>query len=259
MDLQLDGKVVVITGGASGIGEAIGRAFSEEKSSVAVLDRDAAAGAGIKFGRFIEVELTDESAVSAALRQIVKEAGRIDVLVNNAAVNDGVSLESGVAAFRKSLEQNLVAVFGITSLAVPHLRKTAGAIINIGSKVAETGQGRTSGYAASKGGVASLTREWALDLAADGIRVNAVVPAEVWTPQYERWLDTHASDPAAAKKEIDDLVPLGRRMTRPSEIADTVVFLASRRASHVTGQIIHVDGGYTHLDRALTTERKYLQ
>jgi L-fucose dehydrogenase len=258
MDLQLESKVAVITGGANGIGEAIGRTFAAENASVAVFDRDAEAGAKVNFGRFLQVELTDESSVAAAIDRILKEAGRIDILINNAAVNDGVTLESGVTAFRNSVEQNLVAVYSITHLVVPHLRKTSGTIVNIGSKVADTGQGRTSGYAASKGGVASLTREWALELAPDSIRVNTVVPAEVWTPQYKHWLDQHAKDPKAARQEIDRLVPLGRRMTRPSEIADAVVFLSSARASHITGQVIHVDGGYTHLDRAVTTDRKHL-
>lgn len=259
MDLELNGKVAVVTGGAGGIGKAIARVLAAEGAEVVILDRDKEAGASIDFARFMHVELTDEDQVQIAITATVASFGGIDILINNAAVNDGVTLESGVDAFRASIEQNLVAVYSITHLAVPHLRSaTAGCIVNIGSKVADTGQGNTSGYAAGKGGLVALTREWALDLAADGVRVNTVVPAEVWTPQYERWLEEHSDDPAAAREEIDRLVPLHRRMTTTSEIADTVVFLSSSRAGHITGQIIHVDGGYTHLDRAITTNRKHL-
>jgi len=138
------------------------------------------------------------------------------------------------------------------------LREARGAIVNIGSKVADTGQGGTNGYAAGKGGLKALTREWAVELAPEGVRVNTVVPAEVWTPQYATWLEHHSEQPEGARREIDDLVPLGRRMTTTQEVADAVVFIASSRAAHVTGQIVYVDGGYTHLDRAMTVKRKFL-
>ncbi len=258
VNLELKDKVVLVTGGASGIGEAIARSFAAEGARVAVFDRNEDAGAAIDFARFVPVELTNEKQVRDGVNLVVDEYGQINVLINNAATNDGVTLESGTAAFRASVDQNLVAVYTITHHASPHIRATSGSIVNIGSKVADTGQGNTNGYAASKGGLVALTREWAIDLANDGVRVNTVVPAEVWTPQYERWLEEHAGDPEAARKEIDRLVPFGRRMTTAAEVADTVVFLASARASHITGQIIHVDGGYTHLDRALTTDRKHL-
>ena len=259
MDLELKGKVVLVTGGARGIGEAIARTFAAEGAEVVILDLNAEAGSAIDFGTFHHVELTDEDQLRVAITDTVATFGGIDVLVNNAAVNDGVTLESGTESFRASVEQNLVAVYSITHLVAPHLRNAAaGSILNIGSKVADTGQGNTSGYAASKGGLVALTREWALDLAPDGVRVNTVVPAEVWTPQYERWLEEHADDPIAAREEIDRFVPLHRRMTTTSEIADVVVFLSSIRAAHITGQIIHVDGGYTHLDRAFTSDRKHL-
>ena len=123
--------------------------------------------------------------------------------------------------------------------------------MNVGSKVAVTGQGRTSGYAAAKGGILALTREWALALACHGVRVNCVVPAECDTPLYERWFDAQP-DPARARQAVQRLVPLGKRLTTPREVAAAIVFLACGRASHITGQIVYVDGGYTHLDRALT-------
>ena len=124
-------------------------------------------------------------------------------------------------------------------------------IINISSKVSVTGQGGTSGYAAAKGGIDGLTREWAVDLAADGIRVNTIVPAETWTPLYENWLNT-MPDPVASRAAIERMIPLGQRFTTVEEMADMVVFLASPRSSHTTGQIIYVDGGYTHFDRKYT-------
>ena len=135
--------------------------------------------------------------------------------------------------------------------ALEALRESKGSIVNVGSKVSITGQGHTSGYAAAKGGINGLTREWAVDLAADGIRVNTVLPAETWTPLYDKLLN-ELEDPAEAKRQIERLVPFQQRFTTTQEIADMVVFLASPRSSHTTGQIIFVDGGYTHLDRKYT-------
>jgi len=266
MDLGLAHKAALVTGGASGIGEAIVRTFAAEQAVVVIADRDVDRGNALtaELNRsgakviFQPTELTDEAAVARLAAMLADLPHPLHVVVNNAAVNDGAGLDSGVDAFRSSLETNLVAVYSVVHHVVGLLKKTKGVVINIGSKVGDTGQGGTNGYAASKGGLKALTREWAVDLSKDGVRVNTVVPAEVWTPQYARWLDQHANNPAAAKREIDDLVPLGRRMTTPQEVADVVVFLASNRAEHVTGQIVYVDGGYTHLDRAMTVHRKHL-
>lgn len=266
MDLGLQGKIVLVTGGASGIGEAIVRTFATEGSVVVIADKDAGRGSAVaddvrsngRDARFVETELTDESAIVQLIDHIEKSFARLDVVVNNAAVNDGAGLDAGAAAFRRSLEINLIAPYTVVHHARNMLRRSSGSIVNIGSKVADTGQGGTNGYAAAKGGLKALTREWAVDLSPDGVRVNTVVPAEVWTPQYAWWLDHHAENPDAARREIDELVPLGRRMTTPQEVADVVVFLAGSRAAHVTGQVVFVDGGYTHLDRAMTVKRKYL-
>jgi len=130
------------------------------------------------------------------------------------------------------------------------LKDARGCIVNIASKTAVTGQGGTSGYASAKGAILALTREWAVELLPYGIRVNAVVPAEVMTPLYEQWLGTFAN-PEEKRKEIVAKIPLGKRMTKPEEIAAAVLFLISGQASHITGQQIFVDGGYVHLDRAL--------
>ena len=179
--------------------------------------------------------------------------GHVDVLVNNAGVNDGVSLENGsYEAFIQSLHSNVVHYFLVVQAALPELIKNKGAIVNIGSKVAETGQGGTSGYAASNGGRNALTREWAIELLKYGIRVNSVIVAECYTPLYDRWIQT-LPNPEETLKKITDRIPLGKRMTTSEEIANMVSFLLSDKSSHTTGQIIHVDGGYVHLDRSALT------
>jgi len=265
MDLQLKHKVALITGGASGIGEAITRTLAAEGAVVIIAGRsldkaqpilDELNDAGYR-ASFVLVELTVTDQVEDAIADVIARHGQLDILINNAGVNDGVDLSDGVDAFRASLETNLTQAYACAHFALPHLQNSRGNIVNIGSKVASTGQGGTNGYAASKGGMNALTREWAVELADAGIRVNTVVPAETWTPQYERWLADVCADPTAARTEIESAIPLEHRMTRCQEVADTVAFLASPRSSHTTGQIVFVDGGYTHLDRACTLSRKH--
>jgi L-fucose dehydrogenase len=258
MDLGLNGKVVIVTGGASGIGAAISILLAEEGAIPAILARDTPPPAFMlalqgsqPAASFQAVELTDEAACGAAVAALIARHGRIDGLVNNAGVNDRVGLEAGAAAFEASLRRNLVHCYSMGHHCLSHLRASRGAIVNIASKTAVTGQGGTSGYAAAKAGLLGLTREWATDLAADGIRVNAVLPAEVMTPLYENWIATFP-DPAEKLAAITAKIPLGARMTTPEEIAATVVFLLSARASHFTGQWLSPDGCYTHLDRAIS-------
>jgi len=259
MDLGLIDKVVLVTGGSKGIGAAIVRGFLAEGAKVANVNRTGQEGATLEVDKhdqgsryfFIAADLCHWENCRYAVERTLEHFGRLDVLVNNAGVNDAVGLDAGPESFIRSLERNLIHYYAMLHYALPALKQSRGVVINIGSKVSVTGQGGTSGYAAAKGAINGLTREWAVDLAPHGIRVNAVLPAEVWTPLYERWLNT-LPDPAKAKQAIERLIPLGRRFTTTDEIASMVVFLASPQSSHTTGQIIFVDGGYTHLDRKCT-------
>lgn len=260
MDLELKGKVVIVTGGASGIGAAIVRTCVKEGAVPVTVDRDVQACSvlqaelkktGVKCG-FISVDLEDPKLCEQAVAQTVSEFGRIDALVNNAGRNDKVGLEQGnPGEYVASLKRNLVHYYCMAHYALPHLKASRGAIVNIGSKTAVTGQGSTSGYASSKGAVMALTREWAAELLPYGIRVNTVLPAEVMTPLYRNWLDTFEK-PDEKLAVILSKIPLEKRMTTVDEIAAMVVFLLSERSSHTTGQHLFVDGGYVHLDRALT-------
>ena len=256
MDLQLRNMVALVTGGGKGIGRGVVECLLAEGARVVNVSRSAEesvpAGAGEENYLFVQGDLTDLETCGNVVDKALSRFGQIDIIVNNAGVNDEVGLEAGTDAFVSSLQKNLIHFYAIVHHALDALKQSRGVIINVGSKVSVTGQGGTSGYAAAKGAINALTREWAVDLAPDGVRVNAVLPAETWTPLYDRLL-SELPDPAAAKSEIEKLIPLGRRFTTVEEMADMIVFLASPRSGHTTGQIIFVDGGYTHLDRKCTT------
>jgi NAD(P)-dependent dehydrogenase (short-subunit alcohol dehydrogenase family) len=256
MELGLTGKIIIVTGGAKGIGEGIVHSLAQEGAIPVIVgrsreDNEKALAAYAPEGYQVEAELTSPDDCRKAVEQVVQRYGRIDGLVNNAGVNDGVGLENGgYEAFIASLHRNLVHYYLMAHHALPELIRSKGAIVNIGSKTAETGQGGTSAYAAANGGRNALTREWAVDLLKYGIRVNSVIVAECYTPLYEKWIRTLA-DPEGTLQKITEKIPLGKRMTTSREIADMVVFLLSERSSHTTGQLMHVDGGYVHLDRSL--------
>ncbi|MCH7725773.1 MAG: SDR family oxidoreductase [Planctomycetes bacterium] len=259
MNLGLTDKVALVTGGSKGIGEGIVRSLLNEGAKVANVNRTGAEGEALRdefatAGKdylFVPADLSDVDNCRQAVAATVGHFGQLDIVVNNAGVNDGVGLDAGPDEFSASLERNLIHYYAIVHHAVDELKKSRGAIVNIGSKVSVTGQGGTSGYAAAKGAINSLTREWAVDLAPHGIRVNAIMPAETWTPLYDKWLRT-MPNPEEVKGQIESMIPFEGRFTTVEEIADMVVFLASPRSSHTTGQIIFVDGGYTHFDRKIT-------
>lgn len=260
MDLQLKDKVFIITGGAKGIGEAISASLAAEGAQVVIAGRKAAdnekavksieAAGGRALAIAVELTVTDNC--KRVVEETLAKFGRLDGLVNNAGVNDSVGLENGdPARFEQSLQKNLIHYYNMAHFALASLKKTKGAIVNIGSKVSVTGQGNTSGYAASKGGINALTREWAVELLPYSIRVNTVLPAEVWTPLYEHWINS-LPNPKEKLESIVSKIPLEKRFTTSAEIADATVFLLSPRSSHTTGQILYVDGGYVHLDRAIS-------
>ena len=242
-----------------GIGEGIVKALAKEGAIPVIVGRSgednlkclqAIEAAGGSASHFI-AELTNVDECAGAVNAVTKQYGRIDGLVNNAGVNDGVGLEHGnYDDFMASLHKNLVHYYLMAHYALPALKRSRGAIVNITSKTAITGQGNTSAYAAANGGRNALTREWAVELLKYGIRVNAIVVAECFTPMYESWIKTLAN-PEGKLKEIEARIPLENRMTTAEEIANMAAFLLSERSSHTTGQLIHVDGGYVHLDRAL--------
>lgn len=259
MDLNLKNKVVLITGGAKGIGAEIARCAANEGAMIAIVDKDTVAGQKIEAklngsarAKFFPAELSSAENSRKAVTETLGAFGRLDVLMNNAGVNDKVGLEHGSPEnYVASLQRNLLHYYDMAHFALPALKESRGCIVNIASKTAITGQGGTSGYASAKGAILALTREWAVELLPYEIRVNAIVPAEVMTPLYQQWLSTFP-DPEKKLQDILSKIPLGKRMTKASEIAAMAVFLMSEQAAHITGQHLFVDGGYAHLDRAIT-------
>lgn len=250
MNLELKDKIVIVTGGAKGIGEGIVKALAQENAVPVVIGRNEEDN--LKTGaHHVVAELSHPEECKRAIAEIMKKFGKIDGLVNNAGVNDGIGLENGnYEQFLSSLHKNLIHYYLMAHYALPALKKSQGSILNIGSKTAETGQGGTSAYVASNGGRNALTREWAVELLKYNIRVNAIIVADCWTPLYEKWVNTFPNSEEKLKT-IVSRIPYQNRMTTVEEIANMAVFLLSEKSSHTTGQLIHVDGGYVHLDRAL--------
>ena len=259
MDLGLKNKIIIVTGGAKGIGKAIVFALADEGAIPIIIGRNEGDNLEVinelkvtgKLAYQLKAELSNPDECKNAIDKVLQIGSGIDGVVNNAGVNDGVGLESGnYEKFIASLHKNLVHYYLITHFSLPSLKASKGSIVNITSKTAETGQGNTSAYAAANGGRNALTREWAVELLKYQIRVNAIVVSESWTPLYEKWIRT-LNDPEKKLREITNRIPLENRMTKPEEIAAMAVFLLSNKSSHTTGQLIHVDGGYVHLDRAI--------
>lgn len=259
MDLNLKDKVIIVSGGAKGIGEGIVHVLAAEGAIPVIIGRNeadnllvvkAVEAAGGKVFQVV-AELSNPPECAEVVKAVIAKYGRIDGLVNNAGVNDGVGLENGnYENFMASLHKNLIHYYLLAHHALPALKSSKGAIVNITSKTADTGQGNTSAYAAANGGRNGLTRDWAVELLKYGIRVNAIVVAECYTPAYEKWIKT-LPNPEQKLQEIVSKIPFENRMTTAEEIANAVAFLLSSKSSHTTGELIHVDGGYVHLDRAL--------
>lgn len=260
MDLKLKDKVIIVTGGAKGIGEAIVLELASEGAIPVIVGRSVEAGRQLE-ARLLEAgkschvicrELGKEDLCKSIVDEVVAKYQRIDGIVNNAGANDSIGLVDGTPEkFKASLFMNLTHYYDLVHYAVNYLKASRGSVVNISSKTALTGQGGTSGYAASKGAQLALTREWAVELAPFGVRVNAVIPAEVMTPLYQTWISTF-ENPEEKLAKITSRIPLGHRMTTSEEIAAMTVFLLSDRSAHTTGQWLVVDGGYVHMDRAIT-------
>jgi len=183
MNLQLNGKVIIVSGGVQGIGRSVSRELVREHAIPVIIDRSAPAGISLekefvddgRDGLFIHATLEDERISRKIIDQTIMKFGRVDGIVNNAGMNDGVGLQNGtLLAFRSSVLANLSYYYDLVHFSVEQLIKNKGSIVNISSKIAVTGQGGTSGYAASKGAQLAWTREWAVELAPYGIRVNAI-------------------------------------------------------------------------------------
>lgn len=258
MDLQLKGKVVLVSGGGAGIGSGIVVSLVKEGAVPIILTRSDkpefkkeldAMGADYEF-HLIDLNNTDQ--IKPIVDDVAKRRGGIYGVVNNAGCNDNKAIEeTSWQNFEKSLHGNLTHYYELVRAALPYLIKSKGSVLNITSKTALTGQGKTSAYAAAKGAILGLTREWAAAFLQYEIRVNAIVVSECWTPLYAKWIKTF-DDPEARKKVITDKIPFQHRFTTIEEIGDNTVFLLSPVSSHTTGQWVFVDGGYVHLDRALT-------
>ena len=252
---------VVVTGVGSGLGLAtLSRLADDGYYVVGIEISDTGAGVAndeLKGrGEILQGDVADRTVLATAAQR-ARDNAPLTSWVNNA----GIALSGNLhdpkpAEVDRVFAVNLQGVFWGCSEAIRHFldQRIPGAIVNISSKTGVTGQGSTSAYVAAKAAQLGLTREWAAAFAPHGVRVNAVIPAEVLTPMYDAWLDTF---PNRAEKlaEITRRIPLGQRMTLDTEMADTVVFTLSPRAGHTTGQWLFVDGGYVHLDRAMAGVR----
>ncbi len=249
--MKLKNKVAVITGGSKGIGLGCAEVFARHGARVVMAARGQEAGRAAEkqlaaaghTALFVPTDVTREEDLRALIEQTVQRFGRLDCMVNNAGWHPPeMSIDdTSVADFEALLRLNLTSSFMGCKLAVPHLRKTRGTIINMSSAVATSGQAGAASYVATKAGQIGLTRALALDLATDGIRVNAVCPGAVLTPLMEQWASS-SPDSQAAYDAASRTIPLGRIATI-QEIGEVCAFLASDEASYITGQAIHVDGG----------------
>lgn len=247
---EFAGKVALVTGGAMGIGEAVAALLAERGAKVAILDRDAETAAKVADGlsarglsaRSFPTDVAKGGEVAASVAAVARAFGRIDVVSNNAGIQRYGTVETTTEAeWDEVINVNLKSVYLICHEAIPHLRKTKGAIVNMASVQSFATQKSVAAYTTGKHGLIGLTRSMALDFAADGIRVNAVAPGSVDTPML-RWAISLDANPEGLTRVIEKMHPLGR-IASPREVAEAVAYLASPRASFVTGATLTVDGG----------------
>lgn len=250
--MRLAGKSVIVTGGSAGIGAAIVRLFAEEGARVFFAARSREPGEALEQGLraeghdvvFSRCDVAVEAEARDLVEHTVERAGGLDILVNNAAVSHVARIETmPLAAWNEVMTNNLTSVFLMCRAAIPHLRRSKGNIVNLGSTYSFVGAVESGAYAMTKAGVVSLTKTLALELGADGIRVNAVCPGATVTALYHQWVASQP-DAEAAKAELSAKFPLGRVGT-PEDMAQAALYLASEQAGFVTGHALLVDGGYT--------------
>jgi NAD(P)-dependent dehydrogenase (short-subunit alcohol dehydrogenase family) len=250
--MRFQGRTVLVTGGAKGIGAGCARVFGAEGGQVAILDRDADAGTALAReltdsgpGRaaFFPCDVSRPDELRDAVERAVAEFGRLDCLVANAGVHPPATRveDTSLEELDRVLRVNFVSTFASVQHALPHLRRTKGTVVVMSSMTAVLGQDRSAAYAASKGAQLSLTKALAMELGPEGIRVNAILPSNVDTPLMRDWAAT-LPDPASALERVAKLQVLGR-MAAPEEIGRVALFLATEDSSFVTGQGLWVDGG----------------
>jgi NAD(P)-dependent dehydrogenase (short-subunit alcohol dehydrogenase family) len=251
--MELQDKVCIVTGAANGIGAAIARAFAREGAAVVAVDLDAAGGqevvAGIIATGGRAILVSADVSRNDDTRRVAVEAerafGGVDILANNAGIQTSGTVESmPEEEWDRTLDVNLKSVFLMSKHIVPEIRKRGGgAIVNMASVQALATMPGVSAYAASKGGIVSMTRSMALDYARENIRVNCVCPGSVYTNVLRRTADLfYPEDPEGAIRSWGEMHALGR-VARPEEVAEMVLFLAGPRSSFCTGGAYLVDGG----------------
>ncbi len=245
---DLAGKVIVLTGGADGIGRECALAYAREGASVAILDRDlkAAERTAGELGDeslALHADVSDGAAVEAAVTAVVARFGRIDGVHNNAGISSPSKPlhETSEAEWDSMLCVNLKSVYWTTRYALKALIESKGTILNTASMAGVMGQQNHAAYVASKGGMISLTKAMAIDYARYGIRVNVVCPAGVWTPMLEKWC-SEQPDPASCRQFLDGIHLIGP-CPRGDVVADAAVFLLSSKARFITGCVLPVSGG----------------
>jgi NAD(P)-dependent dehydrogenase (short-subunit alcohol dehydrogenase family) len=248
---ELEGRVALVTGAAQGIGQSVARRLAKAGATVIVADIDEDGGKSVAGGivadggdaLFIRTDVGVMQDVRAATDLAITAHGRLDILVNNAARGFRGAVDAiEESDWNEAINTNLTSVWRGMKCAVPHMRaRGSGSIINMGSVLAFTGFHDYAAYSAAKGGINALTQQAALDLAVAGIRVNAVAPGTIMTPLNQKVFDA-APDPQALIDQWNAAHPIGR-FGQPDEVAEAVLFLASDRASFITGTTLRVDGG----------------